>query len=399
MSEDRREFLSKGLFGSLMAFSLNDVGLMNAQTLGGLFQDETTALTDEATRNFWLYSALNSPWRDQFSPAAATTSAGRPKASGTYAEIRKYVQRQAELMEAPESATKMTNAKTSLDSNREPYFFYYDRDRKSFRRASEIEDSELLDADDAQATFSVTGFRPSIADRELFANISGGYLRVDLQQQVPMAGLLEALAWTATAVLLPDQNKKLPPLNTRFDLGKSWGDFQSVLFPRGIGSWRWNFMVQEKESWWRQVLGLLGKLQGPLLGGLIAPLGLPAMAISAFTQFNSIYANLISQNARTKFVVQSQDLPMVSTKAARQSLQISTVVPVRTGAYIIVPRQNADAFSASMKNFRIAQGYVIDNNRADEVAASRDAVPEVTYLTLEVGVKKPSYTPVSPKTK
>ena len=121
------------------------------------------------------------------------------------------------------------------------------------------------------------------------------------------------------------------------------------------------------------------------------------MAITAFKEFNNIYANLISQNSRTRFVVQSQDLPMVATKKARQDLQISTTIPLRTGAYIIIPRQHADAFNAGMKNFRVAEGYVIDKNREDHVAASREAVPEVTYLTLEVAVRKPSYVPVPPK--
>jgi hypothetical protein len=315
--------------------------------------------------------------------------------------VRRNIRQEADLLQAVD-ATAMRSSNTQntsalLESSREPYFFYYDSAAKSFRRASDIEDGELLDADDAQATFAVTGFRPSTTDKDMFANISGGYLRVDLQQQVPLPGLLEALAWSATAVLLPDQAKKLPPLNNRFDLGKAWGSFQAVLFPKGVGSWRWNFMVQEKESWWRQVLTLLGKFQGPLVGGLIAPLGLPAMAITAFKEFNNIYANLISQNSRTKFVVQSQDLPMAATKRAKQDLQLSTTIPLRTGAYIIVPRQHADSFSASMKNFIVKEGYVIDKNRQDYVAASRDAVPDVTYITLEVGVKKPSYVPVPPR--
>jgi hypothetical protein len=50
-----------------------------------------------------------------------------------------------------------------------------------------------------------------------------------------------------------------------------------------------------------------------------------------------------------------------------------------------------------MKNFRVAQRYVIDRNREDEVAAARDAVPEVTYLTLEAMVKRATYYPVPPK--
>jgi hypothetical protein len=100
----------------------------------------------------------------------------------------------------------------SISPNSAPraVFVYYDP-AHGFLTGSDIGDTALPDRGDAQVLVHVDHIRTSANDQKRFANLEGGSLRIDLQQQAPLPSLAERLAWTAIAAILP-QSKNLPPL-------------------------------------------------------------------------------------------------------------------------------------------------------------------------------------------
>jgi len=338
MSSSRRDFLSLLAAGGAAPF-LPALRLAAAQ----LPQSSPQSLADPKTMQFWQEHLV------------AAHPGGRPQVT------------------------------TAKDDNRHPEFAAFDKDN-GFRIATQIRDTQLLDRGDVAVSLRVLAFKPAAEDLAEFANIQTGSLRVDFQQTRAQSGH-DPLVWTAFAGVQPDAKGKLPGLqNTSFNPGTTWGQQQDILLPGGAGLWGWNFFVQKKESLWCQVVAHLASTADK-----VVPLfGFPALAISGVAGFNQLFGFLVAQSHKSKFLFQTFSDPAVATKDARQDAQYADGLPIASGVhYIIVPRKHLQAFGEQMGKHEVMSGVVVPSGtKPHEVfEAARDAMKDVTYLSLAVSVK------------
>src|SRR5271165_4774621 len=218
----------------------------------------------------------------------------------------------------------------SPDSAPRAVFVYFDP-AHGFVTGSDIGDGALPDRGDAQVLVNVDHIRTSLNDQKRFANLEGGSLRIDMQQQAALPSLAERLAWTAIAAILP-QNKTLPPLkDMTFDPGTTWGKLQTVPLPGGGGRWTWNFYLQHRKSRWMQLFDTLRSGVG--LASQIFGVGLPAIAITALITVDKIVAGL-TRDSNSEWLFQSSDTYIYTTKEARDSFEGSKL-RLKHGMYVV----------------------------------------------------------------
>jgi hypothetical protein len=254
-----------------------------------------------------------------------------------------------------------------------------------FRVASEIPDKELYALGDVRISLQVEAFKPSGEDHQEFANLKTGALRIDLEQGKPQNALMDALVRSAVAALNPDKAGKLPPLaELKFDPATTWGKARSIPVPGGGGYWTWNFFVQKRDSLLSRISQLVGAA-----AKFTPVLGLPGLAVTAMKAFNNFFG-FVQANARSNWLFQAASIPVVATKEVRQQPEFANGVPVRTGDYIVVPRGHLKRFGDAMKNYELKRGVVVPKGtKPHEVYDAASAtLPDVTYLTLSMGVRR-----------
>jgi hypothetical protein len=277
-------------------------------------------------------------------------------------------------------------ASRSLSPNTAPraVFVYFDP-AHGFLAGSDIGDAGLPDRGDTQVLVHVDHIRASAGDQKRFANLEAGSLRIDLQQQTALPSLAERLAWTSIAAVLP-QEKSLPPLKEMtFDPGTTWGKMQTVPLPGGGGRWTWNFFLQHRKSRWMQLFDILRTGAG--LASQIFGVGLPAIASTALITIDRIVAGLTCE-ANSEWLFQSSDVYIYSTKEARDTFEGSKL-RLKQGMYIVLPSDQLAAFSKQRNNLIVKDGLIVPagTSSLDVYEAAKEAIPDVTYLTVGVSVK------------
>jgi hypothetical protein len=91
----------------------------------------------------------------------------------------------------------------------QPEFVYYDQTR-GFQAPGTIDESGLPKSGSVNVSVRGQRFRPSVKARQLFENVQSGSLRVDVKQTSAMPGLLETLAWTSVAAVVPNSQASFP---------------------------------------------------------------------------------------------------------------------------------------------------------------------------------------------
>lgn len=276
------------------------------------------------------------------------------------------------------------NARLPAGEGRIPTFLIYTAD-KGFRVPSEVSSDELIPSGDTNVRIHVSGFKPSVTDREIFKRMRGGSLRIDVQQQ-PSTNI-PAFVWSAVAALLA-KDGKLPDLpNLKLDLGTLWGDQLEVPLPGGKAAWRWNFFSQKEESMWSKVI----KMFGMGAKNIFPILGLPSIALSAFEQFNKFFA-AITANKNSEWIFNANQIPVASTKRAYDDLARQDTLPlIDRASYIVVPQGHLSSFGKERKDLEFSQayGYVVPKGTSatDVYAVAPKTVENVSYIALNLNVQ------------
>lgn len=267
----------------------------------------------------------------------------------------------------------------------QPEFVYYGGPGK-FLTSSEIKTDDLPAAGQANISLSVTGFRLSDSNKMLVASAASGSLRIDVKQTTPLPSLQEALAWTAVAGLLPRQANPFPDLNQlNFNTGKAWTDRQQIPLSNGLGFWAWNFFVKPKESTLSKLLGFFRSLDkaAPFVFPL---LGLPAIGLTALTAVSK-FVGYLQAEGDSKFLFKSDDSPVFATKEG-QAANRGPGLPLKTGDYLVVPRDKLSDFGHERKNLDLMNGYLVPTGTDpfDVFSVAPTQIQNVDYLSLHVEV-------------
>jgi hypothetical protein len=249
------------------------------------------------------------------------------------------------------------------------------------------------DKGDVSVSVHVDRFRPSAADRSALANLQSGTLRIDVKQVKPLPGLPEALAWTAMATLASkNPHQKIPTLdNVKFDPGTVWGQFQTVPLTGGLGFWSWNFFMKRREGFWGQLLNQLFSTIGTVQP-LLPLLGLPGIAVSGLKYIDDILGGIQAQGD-SAWMFRGLDIAVCATKQSLDDAGAkgATKLPLTSGNYVVFPQ---DKVAQLDSNLVIMDGYLVPRNTAPlkVYEAAANVLPNVSYMTVSVGVKTTAQT-------
>ncbi len=274
----------------------------------------------------------------------------------------------------------------SLNS-RGAMFFYYDDHSKKFVGGTDIDPDSLPEKGDTNIELRVLRFRPSQGDRSSFEHTKGGSLRIDVQQQEPLAGLLEKLAWTSISGLVPGEKGKLPDLSSlKFDPGSSWGQLQQIPLPGGEGRWTWNFFLQREQSVWGKILKVVHS--GVTAGApqaFFGVLGLPAIGLSALEQVDKLVAYLTNIRDQ-EWLFKSPAFYVGTTKKACKHIGTG-VLPLKTGNYLIVPEGQAQQMDTSWTINSAGLLVPLNTSAPKQFQVAAQTAPGLTYLTVYVNAQ------------
>jgi hypothetical protein len=262
----------------------------------------------------------------------------------------------------------------------EPVFLMLNPD-DSLQLANTTSADTLPESGSPDVLLSVRRFHPSEADKQQMQAFGTGSLRIDFKQVTNQPGIPDALAWSAMSSILAGKNKQLPDFpKLDFNPGTAWGKFQTINVPDGIGFWTWNFFVKRKEGVWGNLLSFVHKneMYVPLLG-------LPAIAVSALLALDKILGYIQGEGA-SKFLFQSQDTPIVTTKKAVQQASGAVIIP--PGPHTFVAVRSRDV--AKVKNLTVRQDLLVPKGTKDIDAfdAASKTASDVSYITLSVSAVK-----------
>lgn len=359
MTNNRRDFLRQTAMASLGVPALAGLGASDgralAQAVEALAAQGQTS--DEDTFKFWT---------EEVRGASTQVSERRVKSVGDLKEVR------------------LASARSGNPATR-PVFALYTKDGFVNASASELPDKDLPKKGDVDVVLRVTAFRPSKADRERFANLKTGSLRIDLQQVAPMPGIPEALAWTAAAALLPDQKGKLPELQSlQFNPGTTWGRLNKVPLTGGLGFWTWNFFMQKEAGAWGRFVRMFHRA-----AEVVFPLlTLPAIAVTALKSVDT-FLGFIQAKDNTEWLFKSEDVPVYGTLEAKEALP-GPKMQLRTGDYVIVPQMLAGSLQQS--GLELQQGLIVPKGTPSLgiYEAALNTLPDVSYLSVSVAASQKS---------
>jgi hypothetical protein len=264
-----------------------------------------------------------------------------------------------------------------------PEFIFYDK-KDGFIPAATIKESALLDSGGVKVSFRVQGFRPSRLNVDKFNNLQSGSLRVDVRQTVPLPGLAEVLAWTAGAAFLPASDGTLPALqNLGFKPEESWGKSQQIPLTNGLEFWSWNVFLKKKESVWGRLLravAVANKQVFPFLG-------LPAIAVTALSTVDKIVGYMQAQDA-SNWIFKSVENAFYATKDAKA--KVGNGIALKTGEYIVVPRNQLSEFGKQISSLEMKQGYIVRKGTSDFDVYQNALIeiPLIDYISIRVTVGK-----------
>jgi hypothetical protein len=279
-------------------------------------------------------------------------------------------------------AAKVPTGRTRGEGDREAFYFH--NGKKGLQPAVDIPPADLIDDGDVNVSLNVAAFKPANEDRATFERLQSAQLRLDFVQDVKIVDLVDTMAWTAVAVLRPDKQKKLPPIqDLSFDPSTAWKKMQNIVLPRGQGRWAVNLYAQKGDSFLSQLLQVLNKE----IGRFSPVFGLPAISTTALQSFNQFYGAF---HSKPEYLFRSNPVPVFGTANAVKQGAASHGLPLRTGSYVLVPVAQASELTDERLNaLELKQGYLVPKNTPSALVhdAAMNELPGVTYATLDVTVK------------
>jgi hypothetical protein len=262
---------------------------------------------------------------------------------------------------------------------------YLFSDGSGLRYVDQIKKEELLShAGDTQINVTLGQFRPGTEDARSVKELTSSQLRIDCVQTRPFMDLLAPAAWVAMASLYTDKAGKLPSLQ---QLGMQQPNLMSgenrVILPGGSGKFAVNVSSMTKESVLHKILR-----QGVAVAGIASPLmGFPAMSLPAARTFTAIYSLL---EERASFFMSSGLVDAASTQQSMDRPGFPPqFIPLKTGNYVMIPRQHTDLLAEHLPYLEFNQGYLIDKRKQSNLPVDQQApqtIPDLTYVSMKLDV-------------
>lgn len=330
-------------------------------------------------------------------------------------------------------ATRSAAKNAGIDGSfaREPVFLHYDDNEKALITADQINGKMLAPAGDTQVDFQMQRLRLNDQDESHFARYTSGGIYLEMQQgqaaQSPPAsgGLSVGIIQLATSVFSaffpakaagngkkgggsgsPAKQLFQPSAARAAGAGAGGGkatagapvalqtarQSQSLPLPNGVGKAAFSAFVKDpRKTAFGQFVGALTSAVGGS-SSYAQLLSIPLMASPALSAIRAIVANLQLHGANQEILMQGPPMDIAATAAAFSSL--NNPLPIRSGSYIVIPREQGPLIKPELNKVKIMNGFLVPKEATDlDVTPDlvQGLIPGLTYLSLGVNVKKTKF--------
>jgi len=286
---------------------------------------------------------------------------------------------------------------------RDPRIAQYN-DKSGFRWAEDIKVDELPSfSEDAVVTLELVGYRTGSQDKAQLAKVRFAQLHLSCQR-VTGSEFLGPIVWAALATLFTNKGTKLPadkdltwsalagkpaqPSTEQKDSPK----LSHVVLNQGAGHMSINLTTTPTTSLLNTILGVT--IQGTKI--LTPLLGFPGIALPALQNFYTFYGLLEKSRAENFLLNSEQQDVAVTQQGADNSLISANALRLVTGTYVLLPKSQEDDLQKEMDQLVVQNGYIVKrDSKASPDERAAEAVPTVSYVTLNVKVQKASDFPAT----
>ncbi len=287
---------------------------------------------------------------------------------------------------------------------RDPRIAHYD-DRTGLRWVQEIKLPELASfVEDAVISLELTAFRAGSQDKSQLAKVKFAQLHLSCQR-VTGSQFLGPIGWAALATLSASKASSLPAVQNLTRSASVAGQshpaqpqqsggpqVSHVVLNDGAGQMSVNITTTPTTSLLDRILGVTipgTKILTPLLG-------FPGIALPALQSFYTFYGQLEKSHAENFLLNSEQQDVVVTQQGADNSLISADALKLVSGTYVFLPKAQENDLDKEMDKLVVRNGYLVDrNSTATPDIRIAEAVPTVSYVTLNVKVEKASDFPAT----
>jgi len=311
---------------------------------------------------------------------------------------------------------------------REPLFLHYDPDEGSLMPADQIPSAKMHPFSDARMDFQLVRMRLNPADHQQFSNYTSGGIYLDFQQGQPQSifGELVSLATTSFSAIFPGaksggsgsggskSGSKNGSSSSGGGASKSKGatpaaaaaasagtaaapaasiplqaakQSQSLTLPGGLGKTSFAcFAKDPRKTLFGSFVDVMSKVVNSPLVSYLPLMSFPVVGSMGLAGIKGLVGSLQGQGGQQQWILQSP--PMDVTATVEGSKTSPEALRLRSGSYIVIPKEHASAIKDQLGKLKILDGFLVPKEATslDVFDAAPQTAQMVSYISLQVTV-------------
>jgi hypothetical protein len=298
---------------------------------------------------------------------------------------------------------------------REPLFLLYDPDEGSLMPADQIPSAKMHPFTDAKMDFQLVRMRLNPADHKQFENFTSGGIYLDFQQGQPQSffGEMISLATTSFSAIFP--GAKSAASGSKSGAKSSSGSAaskspaatpaaaaaapaatiplqaakqsQSLTLPGGLGKTSFAcFAKDPRKTLFGSFVDVMSKVVNSPLVSYLPLMSFPVVGSVGLAGIKGLVGSLQGQGGQQQWILQSPPMDVTATvdgsKASPEALRL------RSGSYIVIPKEHASAIKDQLGKLKILDGFLVPKEATslDVFDAAPQTAQMVSYISLQVAV-------------
>jgi hypothetical protein len=301
---------------------------------------------------------------------------------------------------------------------REPLFLHYDPDEGSLMPADQIPSAKMHPFTDAKLDFQLVRMRLNPEDHKQFENFTSGGIYLDFQQGQPqsMFGEMVSLATTSFSAIFPGAKSAASGSKSGAKGGSSSSgsaaskspaatpaaaaaapaaaiplqaakQSQSLTLPGGMGKHSFAcFAKDPRKTLFGSFVDVMSKVVNSPLVSYLPLMSFPVVGSMGLAGIKGLVGSLQGQGGQQQWILQSPPMDVTATvdgsKASPEALRL------RSGSYIVIPKEHASAIKDQLGKLKILDGFLVPKEATslDVFDAAPQTAQMVSYISLQVTV-------------
>jgi hypothetical protein len=280
---------------------------------------------------------------------------------------------------------------------REPLFLHYDPDEGALITADQIPTAKMHPFTDAKVDLQLVRMRLNPTDHKQFENFTSGGIYLDFQQSQSQSvfGETISLATTTFSAIFPGSKAgaaksagksgaKSGSSSSSSGAAKSPGanpaaaasgagangaaaasiplqaakQGQSLTLPGGLGKHSFAcFAKDPRKTLFGAFVDVMSQVVNSPLVSYLPLMSLPVVGSAALAGIKGLVGSLQGQGGQQQWIMQSPPTDVAAT--ADGSKNSPDALRLRTGSYIVIPKEHSDAMKNQLGKLKILDGYLV----------------------------------------